>query len=74
MIIIYIYINIIIYLFISVIFFMWRHGSRQVGQARAFQADRRRVALRYWQSKGPKPEKDSDSDRAVAVCGFGHRP
>ena len=53
---------------------MWRHGSRQVGQARAFQADRRRVALRYWQSKGPKPEKDSDSDRAVAVCGFGHRP
>ncbi|CAL1134396.1 unnamed protein product [Cladocopium goreaui] len=36
-----------------------RLAERQVGQARAFQADRRRVALRYWQSKGPKPEKET---------------
>ena len=56
-----------LYIFRSVIFFMWRHGRdtqippvQPVGQA-AFTPDRRRVALRYWQSKGPKPEKDSES-------------
>ena len=48
---------------------------RQVGQAGAFQADRRRVALRYWQSKGPKPEKDSDSSAQSLwiLLAIGHR-